>query len=70
MRNTLPLDLTRLRIYFNHYISLKKMDPYDHYAAFWVTLSCAIFNGMKATKDIHLKDVFAFRQSDLYHALS
>ena len=36
MRNTLPTALTRLLEHIP--TSLKKFDPYDHYAACWVTL--------------------------------
>ena len=40
MSNTLPIALTRLSegTNFNHLFSSKKIGPYDHYAAYWVTL--------------------------------
>ena len=40
MSNTLPIALTRLLQHIsNHLFSLDKFDPYDHFAACWVTLS-------------------------------
>ena len=38
MSNTLPIALTRLSEHISTInFGLKKIDPYDHYAACWVT---------------------------------
>ena len=52
MSNTLPIALTRLSEHITTINSiLKKFDPYDHYAACWVTLmsspecTCGLVHG-------------------------
>ena len=39
MSNNLPIALTTLGMYFNHYFSLKMFHPYEHYAACCVPLN-------------------------------
>ena len=39
MSNTLLIALTRLLDYISTQFSFTNLDPYDHYAACWVTLS-------------------------------